>query len=226
MISAKQHLLWRTSAVLFGLSLPTIMFGRTVMFITLIFAILFGLMATHGASLRGTVRIFKKAKVVWLSVLMFIAFAASSAFGINPENSFDKLWQLLFVAGMFVLLYMALREMPGRYISLLIHALVGATCVALLVSLLDVFLEYERLSTFLHGAEKSLSTHRLNKMSGVFAILLPFSWVWFVRKTQQKEPFAMLTALPVILIGLSTVVICGGRAGWVALFVSVSFVLI
>lgn len=214
MLKGERHIFWDTSAVLIGAAMPLILIGRAVSAGALILGIIIGLIATKGTSLRSTMETLKTSKMCRIIAIMLVAFAASVPFAVDPAYAANKLLQLVGMAVASLLLYTAMREMPRRYVTTVIQVLgVTTVCMAVLAGL-DAFLNDERLSSALHG-RKWNSPHRLNYMSSILAVILPFLWAWMLRRHRDGATLAKWFALPLILATFLILFVCGGRAGWV-----------
>jgi hypothetical protein len=214
MLKEERHIFWATSAVLIGAAMPLILIGRAVSAGALILGIIIGLIATKGTSLRSTMETLKTSKMCRIIGVMLVAFAASIPFAIDPAYAANKMLQIMGMAFASLLLYTAMREMPRRYVTTVIQVLgVTTVCIAFLAGL-DAFLNDERLSSALHG-RKWNNLHRLNYMSSVLGVLLPFLWAWMLRRHRDGATLAKWFALPLILVTFLIVFVCGGRAGWV-----------
>jgi O-antigen ligase len=211
-----KNMLWRASAVFLGAALPsTLILKPGLMYGLVGLGLVTGLAATKGESLRGSVRLMLDSWVVLLVVVMMGAFLVSCGLGIDPGYAFDKWLQLL--AGIAVAggLFILLRQMPGLYVEALLKSMAVTAFCAMGLALLDVLLDEPRLSIFLHGPDKGVGDYRLNFFSGVLAVILPYVWARLLTKAKEGEPFAQRIALPGAAVSLLTLIVCGGRAGWV-----------
>lgn len=213
-------ILWHISTFFLGIALPTVLMGRAVMFACLGVGILTGLIATKGASLRGTVRILTSAKLMWLLCAIYVVLLLSSLVGINPDHSMAKMQDMVAVAAAGIALFFTLREMPGEQVERLTTTLVIATCVMLAVALIDAVVAWPWLSEILHR-DKALTTHRLNFLSSVIAVLAPFVWAKMLIAAQEREVWAQRLVWPMGVLTIMMVLVCGGRAGWLAMGVAV-----
>lgn len=199
--------------------MPLILIGRAVSAAALVLGIIIGLIATKGTSLRSTMETLWNAKISRILLAMLVAFAASVPFAVVPEHAAQHFVQIVGMMFAAFLLYTTLREMPRRYVTVVIRTLgVMTVCMAILAGL-DAMLQYPRLSQTLHG-DKWEQLHRLNYMSSVLAVLLPFLWAWLLRRYRDGVMLAKWFALPVILLTFLIVFVCGGRAGWVGVSVA------
>lgn len=221
MLKEEKQILWRTSATFLGAAMPLLLIGRAVMAACLLFGLILGLVATKGHSLRSSIRYFTSSRIVHLGLAVLATYALATVFAINQEHSANHLIQMTGMGLFAFLLYLTLREMPVRHVHLMMQTLFVSTLVILLLAGLDAFLNDPRLSSALHG-RKAGQLHRLNYMSSVFAVMLPFVWAWLIRRVQENEPLAMKLAIPFAALSFWVLFACGGRAGWVAGVVAAS----
>ena len=219
MLKEELRILWRTSAVLLGMALPLLLLGRAVMFIGVIVGVIFGFLAAGNGSLRSTMAMLKKSTMLKLGAGMAVAFFLSSLFAIDPTRSFETYGQLLVMGVGAAALFVVMREMPGQYTRLTLQALCLTTLFVMILALLDAFWADPRLSAALHGT-KGGNLHRLNYMSSILAVLLPFLWAWLHRMSREQDLLAQRFAFLLSLVGVWAVFVCGGRIGWVAVSVS------
>ncbi|MDD9911875.1 MAG: O-antigen ligase family protein [Alphaproteobacteria bacterium] len=220
MLKEERSILWRTSSTCLGLALPAVMLGNGIMYGLTVLGILTGLLATKGMSLRATVMMVRHSKLMWLLLCLLAALGVSSLLGISPDYSLHKTGQVAAMMVIALLLFAALREMPGRYTNILQRSLVVGVVSMVLLAWVDAFADSHRLSAALHGVEKALTVHRLNFHSTAIALLLPFVWAFYARRLREREPLVKMSAPIVLPISLATVFLCGGRAGMIAVVVS------
>jgi O-antigen ligase len=220
MLREERTILWRTSATTLGLALPSVLLGKSVMFGLIALGLISGLAATKDASLRATVRYILESRVFWLCCAIVSAFILSAVLGISPDYSLGKVLEVFSAGLATIAVFIALREMPGRYVALLMKSLVLGVCGMVAISLVDAFADSYRFSAALHGTDKALTPHRLNFVSSALAVLLPFVWAYYVRRRAEQEPLAKMSAPVVLPLTLATVFISGGRAGWLAVTVA------
>ncbi len=214
MLKEERHIFWATSAVLLGSAMPLILIGRAISAGALVLGIIIGLIATKGTSLRSTMNTLRTARIAKIIIAMIASFALSVPFAIDPSFALKHLIQLIGMVFASFLLYTVMREMPRRYLTKLIRVLGVTIVIIALLAGLDAILNDERLSKALHG-RKWNQIHRLNYMSSVFAVLLPFLWAWLLRAYRDGATLAKGLAFPLILITFMVLFICGGRSGWV-----------
>ncbi|MBI1364119.1 MAG: hypothetical protein GC134_09050 [Proteobacteria bacterium] len=220
-------LAWRASAFMLGGALPLILMGRAVMAVWLLLGIIFGLIAMGQAALKAE---------TWTSALgttgvkicgvVFLTYSVSCAFSVDPVYSYSRLLEVggLMLGGL--LLFVVLRDMPARALNYGLKIMGITTILMMGLCLADAFSNSQRLSMGLHGSKKWQSDSRLNYMSSVLAVLLPYMWVWLHRKWRDGEYAARLLAMPLAAAGFFTVFACGGRAGWVAAVVATTLYLV
>ncbi|HEX2859516.1 MAG TPA: O-antigen ligase family protein [Alphaproteobacteria bacterium] len=220
MLAEDKQLLWRFSATTLGMALPFVMVGRGVMFALIAVGILTGLAATKGESLRVTVRLMLQSWMLLAIVALLLVTLLSAAIGINVDMAFHKWMEIVAVVFGSGLLFFTLREMPGQYVEILMKALAISAFAMMGLAVLDALLGDARLSAALHGTKKSLTPYRLNSFSAALSVLLPYIWARLMIKSREGEPFAQRVVFPGILFTIFTLVLCGGRAGWVGAFVA------
>lgn len=221
MLQEDKHILWRASALCLGMALPSMLIGKSVMYVLLVLGICAGLMATKDESLRATVRMVLDS---WLSLLVLLLMGAlltGVAMGINPAYAFMQ-WTEMALLLLFggTALFMTLREMPGRHVELLMKVLVISTMTAAVLAMFDAFVHEPRLSAMMHGDGMSRSPYRLNFISSILAVIVPFVWARMLIKSREGEPFAVRVAPWVTAFSFMAVIVCGGRSGWIAMLVA------
>jgi O-antigen ligase len=215
MLFEEKLLLWRGSAILIGLCMPLIIVGKSVLGGVLLLGVIAGLLATKDESLRASVKLLFNNSVTLLIVAFLVAATAGVALGPFPLNALEKWFQLIMVALGAGLLFLTLREMPGVALELLLKTLAIGTMVLCGLATLDALSGNLQLATALHGADKATTPYRLNFVSSVLAVLLPFVWARLYLKAREGEPFAQRIAIPAAAFGLFVLILAGGRAGWV-----------
>lgn len=221
MLQEDKQILWRTSAVLIGAALPSMLLGKGIMFTLLLLGMFSGLMATKDESLRVTLRMLLDSRITMLALLLLASLLVGVATGINPLFALNAWEQVAFVGFAGAAMFVTLREMPGRHIELLMKVLVIGTFIAAGLAIADALIHDPRLSAALHGPDMALMPQRLNYMSSVLAVILPFGWARLMIKSREGEPFAGRIALPAASLGLVVALVCGDIAGWVGLGVAV-----
>ncbi|MFZ2620181.1 MAG: O-antigen ligase family protein [Alphaproteobacteria bacterium] len=216
MLREEKTILWRTSATLLGLALPAVLLGRGLMFGCLIASVLCGLLATKGASLRGSMRLVLGSPFLWLGGCILAAAVLSSALGIAPEYSLRKTSELALAMLITFGLFLTLREMPGRHVQLVLASVVSGAAGVAVLAFVDVFVDSDRFSAALHGMDKATSYYRLNYMSSMLAVLLPFVWAFYHKRVGEGAEVPKMTAPIVLPLTMAAVFVCGGRAGWLA----------
>jgi O-antigen ligase len=215
MTSLNKPILWRISAIALGVAMPLALVSKALMALALLVGMIAGLMATHGESLRATIRLALEAKFTLLLIAFLFAAAVGVVWGINPANGADKWLQLLMVITCGGVLFITLREMPGRYVEMLFQALVYAVTGMCLVALADALSGNSYLATLLHGADKATTPYRLNFLSGMLAVLGPLVWARLLVTVREGEPRARQLAPYMALLVVIMLIVAGGRAGWV-----------
>lgn len=221
MLQEDKQILWRLSAVMLGVALPGMLLGKAVMFSLLGVGLASGLMATKDESLRATLKLLLNSwyTVVVLAILAVLLIGVAT--GINASYAFDKWEKLVMVVVCAGMLFVVLREMPGRHLESLLKALAISTISMAALGVIDGLADSQRLSTLLHGPDKANTPYRLNYVSSSLCVLLPFVWARLLLKSREGEPFAQRIALPVSCFTIVATLVCGGRAGWAGLVVAV-----
>ena len=225
MLQEDKQILWRISAVMLGMALPSILLGKAVMFVLLILGMLVGLSATKDESLRATLKLLVNSRILVVALVLMASLLVGVALGINPQYALKRWFDVAGIGFGGALLFVTLREMPGRHLELLLKVLAVSTSVAAGLSLVDALAGNHRFSAALHGADMADTPYRLNKMSSVLAVILPFVWARLLLKSREGEPFAMRIAMPAACFLFVVAMVCGGRAGWAGLFVGVGLFL-
>ncbi len=220
MLRDEKQMLWKLSASLLGAALPLVVLGPGAMAAVLILGILVGLLATKGNSLRSTIKYVATSKVFYVLGALFLALFASSYFSIDQAHSMNKMGDLVGMGLLALLLYIALREMPTRHTDILYRSLTLSTVVVAVFCLIDAFAGSVRFSQALHG-ENYANPDRLKAMSGVFAVVLPFVWAWLFRRYREGEAMVKWFSVPITVVTLLAIFVCGGFIGWAAMAVAV-----
>ena len=215
MLKDEKQILWRLSSGCLGAALPLVILGSGIMATVLISGIILGLLATKGNSLRSTIKFILKSKVLYVVGALFLALLASAYFSINQIHSMEKVGDLIGIGTLALLLYIALREMPTVHTDRIYRSLTFSLVTVASFCLIDVFAGSERFSTALHGDDATSPT-RLVKMSGVFAVLLPFVWVWLFRRFREGEVLVKWLAVPITITTVLALFVSGGYVGWAA----------
>jgi O-antigen ligase len=210
-----KQLLWRFSATTLGMALPLVLIGRSVMFVLIGVGILTGLAATKGESIRVTGRLLSDSWLVLLVIALLAVTLLGASLGINVTEAFHKWLDVVLVVLGGGLLFFTLREMPGQHLEVLMKSLAVTSFAMMALATGDALINDPRLSAALHGARLADNPYRLNTFSSALAVLLPYLWARLLIKSREGEPFARRIALPATLFSIFTLILCGGRAGWV-----------
>lgn len=214
MLFEEKQILWRASAILLGVCMPTLLLGKTIMGAFLALGVIAGLMATKDESLRITVRLLLNNTLTLLIVAFLVACSVGMLLGPFPAHAFHNWVQLLMIVLGIAALFIVLREMPGAQIEVLMKVLAIATLVMCGVATLDALTHNMQLAQALHG-DKGVSLYRLNFVSSLLAVVLPMVWARLFLKAREGEPLAVRIALPAAAFGLFVMILAGGRAGWI-----------
>ncbi len=215
MMVPDKPLLWKSSAILLGVALPLALVGKGLVAAALLLGLIAGLMATHGESLRATIRLVYESRFTLLVSAFLMALAVGVAWGINPPNSADKWLQMAGLALGAGLLFVVLREMPGRYVELLLDALLLALLILGVVAAVDALTGNVYLASALHGADKATTPYRLNAMSSLLAVLAPLAWARLLVLAREHDRLTPRMALVSAVFLFVVLIVAGGRAGWV-----------
>ncbi len=207
---------WRVAAVCLGLAAPSVLLGFTPFYALIALGSLAGLAATHGASLRQTLRMLWHANVLHFVGAVLLVCAASTWLALDLNLAVQKLTQLAYVLIGGLLIFLVLREMPGRQVQLLLSVLSYSTMGVVLLTLLDAYVASINIAYALHG-NRADDPYRLAFVGPLLAVLLPFVWAWLLAQWRKGTPWARNAALPISLISFAAVFVTGGRAGWAAL---------
>lgn len=220
MLQEDKQILWRASATLMGMALPSLLLGKGVMYGLLLAGMLAGMFATKDESLRVTCKMLLNSRVTLVVVVLLGCLLGGVVLGIDPAFAFERWTEVAVEAVGTALLFVVLREMPGRHVETLLKILSVSTLAVAALALLDALLGDVRLSSALHGAANALMPYRLNFVSAMLAVLLPFVWARLLVKAREGEPFALRVGLLATLFGIVAIVVCGGVSGWLGLVVA------
>lgn len=210
---------WKVSAIFIGGSLPLILFGKAILATWFSIGLIFG-----GLAMLENRPKWKEIKDIFFSNIAKVTFVMLLIFASSALNSVDQHYSLVRVYEMFYLcvasglLVLVLTKMPREYVYLSFKVLSLSTLVISLLVLLDSFFESERLSVALHG-NKWKAISKLEQMSSVIAILAPFFWTWVFNLTRKDYYWAKKVGLAGSYLLFFSVIVCGGLAGWLAVFV-------
>lgn len=217
MLREERFFLNHSAAICLGLALPAVVLGSAILYLLLGLGLILGLLATKGRSLRSTANMLLDSRIFWLCVVWLGVLYISAWQGINPAYSIEKAHQTLLLGIGSLLLFSVLREMPTRFVNIGLQSMLSGTLFLMLLAVIDAFADSVRFSTVLHGFDMAETPYRLNYYSSVFALALPFLWAFLYRNLQNREGIARLTTPFLLITTTMAVIICGGRAGWVAL---------
>lgn len=221
MLHIEREILWRFSATCFGMAMPSMLFGRTLLFAFIILGAISGLLATKGHSLRASINLLLQSKLIWILGALMTSFAISSATSLTPEASWDKFGQLGIVAIVAFSVFLTLREMTGKHLEVLFKSLAISTAVCSVIALTDALSGYDRLGIFIHG-DWFDTPYRLNFYTGALAVILPFLWARMITKRNEQEPFAKIVFIPFMALTFIAMIVAGGRIGWAGALVAVT----
>jgi lysylphosphatidylglycerol synthetase-like protein (DUF2156 family) len=90
MLQEDKQILWRISAVMIGMALPTMLLGKSVMFILLLVGTFFGLFATKDESLRATLRLLVDSKITLMALVLMGCLLVGVATGIDSQFAISR----------------------------------------------------------------------------------------------------------------------------------------
>lgn len=219
MLKDEKQMLWKISASCLGAALPLVIFGPAVMATVLVIGVICGLLATKGNSLRGTIKFLCKSKILYIVAMLFAALFVSSYFSVDSVHSMQKMGDLVGMGILALMLYVSLREMPTRHADTIYRSLTISTVAIASFCLIDAFTENYRFGVALHGSNVG-NPERLEKMSGVFAVLLPFIWAWLFRRYREGEVMVKWFSIPITIVTVLALFVSGGYVGWAAFLVA------
>ena len=206
--------MWAFSAFFMAVAVPSLLVGRAVMFVFLSLGLIVGLLASR--NILDTVKTALTSPIAKILVIILVAFFIISINAVNPARSFDIAWQMVYMALSTLGLYVVFSSMPKDKTKFLWRTLHASTLFICALCIIDAFFQISFLGEFLHG-NKAGNVHRLNFMSPVLAMLLPFIWVY-----EMKYEDNLLKRYGFVLLVFWAVFICGGRAGWIAMLASLT----
>ncbi|MAF30851.1 MAG: hypothetical protein CMF60_01420 [Magnetococcales bacterium] len=156
---------------------------------------------------RGRVKEALSSKPVLFLVLFLIVSLLSSIFGINPDYSVSKWFQILGLAVGGLFIYGALRYAKVEHFERFLLYCYWSLAVFSLWALVDHLHIIPAFTELVHGDEP-----RLTKYSSVLAIVIPFAIGYALLQNKL-----MYWVVP--FLGITASVACGGRSGWLALMV-------
>ena len=187
--------------------------GKSIVFVLLLLGMLTGLVATKDESLRTTMKLLLNSRITLMLLVLMASLLVGVSTGINPAYALEQWVQV----GIFLLcgaiLFVTLREMPGRHVELLMKVLAAGTMIVAALALVDALAHSPRLSAAMHGRDMALEPFRLTHMSAILAVVLPFVWARMLLKSREGEPFAIRVAPWVFGFGFVVAIVCGGVPG-------------
>lgn len=211
---------WKVAAFFIGGSLPLILFGKAVLATWFSLGLVFGCIAMFEdrPSLQDLKDVFLSnvAKVVLITLLIFSASALNSVDQHYSLVRFYEMFYLSVASGLLVLLF---NKMPKLYVYLTLKVLCITTLLITGLVLVDTFVDSERLSYTLHG-KRWEDIARLEQIGSILAILAPFVWTWIFKLSRKDYYWAKKIGLPISYSIFFAVIVCGGVAGWFAVFIA------
>lgn len=210
-----QKSLWRLSAFFLGAGLPLIMLGRAVTGVWLFMGILAGCYAIYDQGKSFNFKEFFKSRTCLYIVSFLVAAFAGSFFAIESGRAFGKLLELCGLGLGSILLYITYREMPTVYVHYSLKIMALATFVVAAFLCADGLLDDERLSRTLYG-DRWQDPYRMQPMSNYLAVLMPFVWVFMLKKRREYVRQARLLSVPLGVMLFWVAFAAGGYNGWLA----------
>lgn len=205
--------LWYSAAVFIGGALPLMAVGRAVTSVWLVLGIILGGLAMGKELLNLSVWKKDARSPMGFAVLgVFITFALSAAFSIEPDQSWKQWSQLLLIVGLSALLLKVLMAMPTKAVKMTLNTMASLTVLLAVYILGDAVLNPDR-GDFVPGGLARNPQDRFNYMSSVLAVISPFVWVWLLRLWRDKKVSRTVGYLVAALVFVALVV-ANGRAGW------------
>lgn len=214
-----QNSLWRFSAFFLGAGLPLIMLGRAVTAVWLVLGVVIGFYALFSAGKTINWRQTLKQKEVLIVAAFLCASLIGAIFSIDTERAFNKLFELIGIGAGGFLIYMVYRYMPTKYVQYSLKVLTISTVVIALLLYLDTLTDDERIARTLYGKRWD-DPYRLQPMSNYLAVLMPFAWVWFLKKRREYFELAKVVTVPLGILVFWSAFIAGGYNGWLAALVA------
>lgn len=206
------------AAICLGFALPAVTLGVSVMYALIILTIIAGLGSLRTANWKNLLT----STIIKISAVLLMVLVVSSFQGINPDYSIHKTIEFAAVGVVTVLLFIILSNMDSQHIRVMNNSMMIGIFIAMTLAYIDSFSNNYTLSTILHGQDKALTPHRLNFHSSAFAVLVPFVWAFYFNYAEQLPTYFRRTSSIFIPLSFMVIIICGGRAGWVGVFIAAS----
>lgn len=209
---------WKVSAFFIGGGLPLILFGKAVLATWFSLGLIFGCLAMfeERPSWQEIKDVFLS-NIAKVTLIVLLIFSASALQSVDQHYSLVRFYEMFYLSVASGLLVLILNKMPKEYVYLSFKVLCVATLFIAFLVLADSFINNERLSYTLHG-RKWEDIERLEQLGSILAILSPFVWTWLFKLSRKDDYWSQKLGLAVSYLLLFTVVVCGGVAGWFAVF--------
>lgn len=219
-------LVWQFSAFLIGGALPLKLFGPAVMAVWLILGILFGLLACGNALFtRELWRELFKSPIFWTVIALLVWLGISSTQAMHTTPAFKRWYDLLGLGVGAGALALVVHQMPAAQVRYLLGVLVIASLIMAALTFLDLMVPIERLGQALHGRDAN-NPNRAEELSFILAVMLPWIWVYFLRRARQGNYIAQNAGLPLSIGAFIVVFAAGGMAGWAGAIVAAAVFLL
>lgn len=213
-------LVWQLSAFLLGGALPLKIFGPAIMAVWFILGILVGLLACGNVLFtRELWQNLFKSPIFWIVAALLVWLGISSTQALHPDPAFKRWYDILGLSVGAGAMALVVHQMPAAQVRYALGVLVVTTLIMSALVFADLVATIDRLALALYGRDAG-KVDRAEEAGVILAVLLPWVWVYFLRRGRQGNYLAQRVGLP-FSIGLFVVVfIAGGMAGWAAAVVA------
>lgn len=219
-------LIWQFSAFLMGAALPLKLFGPAVMAVWLILGILFGLLACGNMLLtRELWRELFKSPIFWTVIALLTWLGLSSTQAMHTEPALKRWYDLLGLGVGAGALALVVHQMPAAQVRYMLGVLVVSSLVVAGFTFLDLMVPIERLGQALYGRDAH-APNRAEEFSFILAVMLPWIWVYFLRRARQGNYIARRAGLFFSLGAFVVVFVAGGMAGWAGAIIAATVFLL
>tara|TARA_Y100001960_G_scaffold332552_1_gene433518 strand:- start:1227 stop:2495 length:1269 start_codon:yes stop_codon:yes gene_type:complete len=209
---------WKVAAFFIGGSLPLILFGKAVLATWFSLGLIFGCLAMiedrpNWQDIKGVFM----SNVAKATLIMLLIFSASALNSVDQHYSLVRFYEMFYLSVASGLLVLIFNKMPKVYVYLTLKVLCVATLMIGAFVLIDSFVDSDRLSYTLHG-RKWEDIDRLEQIGSIIAILAPFVWTWTFKLSRKDFYWARKLGLAASYALFFVAIVCGGVAGWFAVF--------
>lgn len=207
-------LVWQLSAFLIGGALPLKVFGPAVMAVWLILGILVGLFACGQVLFtRELWRTLFTSPLFWTVVALLAWLGLNSTQALHPAPAFKRWHDLIGLSVGAGALALVVHQMPAAQVRYLLGVLVISTLIMASLIFMDLVATIDRLGLALYGRDAG-KYNRAEETSFILAVMLPWVWVYFLRRARQGNYIAKQLGLVLSLAVFVVVFVAGGMAGW------------